>query len=42
MHTTGIMSVPVRTIHNWHRATDERSLSQEDCSRFNKEVVVMS
>ena len=31
----------VRTIHNWRRATDERGLSQQERSEFNKNFLYM-
>ncbi len=31
----------VRTIYNWWRATDERGLSQQERSQFNKEFLNM-
>ena len=30
----------VETIHNWRRATDERGLTQQQRSEFNKELVL--
>ena len=31
----------ISTIHNWRRATDERGLSQERRSKFNKDFLFM-